>query len=297
AIPMNCKDMINFARKLSIIPIDLKGETQHKTLNARISTDILKKGDRSVFFRVSPGIFYLRSFLENPNIDKKYKTEYKAKRRKEQLKNERILCIETDIIHNFLGKQSFFYENSEASPILNADNWRFIQRKEMKHYSNFTEIMFYVMIMRPNEILSFRKGKYYSPDDEIIGIKCIGLSGNIEDYDYNLLNRNINSIYSKAARDLYQSFNMVQHYHDSVALEKKINLFGFITNMGNEKGKNQVGVVLKIEDNNSQFLEGVKRRDLTINSLRWISTSVFPNDIQHYEPWSQLIFNEILLRR
>ncbi|WP_395826821.1 hypothetical protein, partial [Elstera sp.] len=41
AIPMNCKDMINFARKLSIIPIDLKGETQHKTLNARISTDIL----------------------------------------------------------------------------------------------------------------------------------------------------------------------------------------------------------------------------------------------------------------
>src|SRR5689334_7283892 len=74
-VPLSARDLVQEAEKLGLMPADLGGKTQHKTMQARLSTDILFNRERSFFYRVSPGRFFLREFLDDPEIDIRWKEE------------------------------------------------------------------------------------------------------------------------------------------------------------------------------------------------------------------------------
>ena len=56
-----------------MVPLHLHRRTQHKRLGARIGEDIVAKRDKSAFFRVAPGRFFLREFLTDESIAEGYR--------------------------------------------------------------------------------------------------------------------------------------------------------------------------------------------------------------------------------
>jgi HB1, ASXL, restriction endonuclease HTH domain len=61
--PLSARAILAAAYRHGLVPMHLHGNTQHKTLGARISEDIITLHDDSLFFRTAPGRFFLREFL------------------------------------------------------------------------------------------------------------------------------------------------------------------------------------------------------------------------------------------
>ena len=61
--PMSARAILDVAYAAGIIPAHLYGKTQQKTLQARLSEDILHHREVSAFYRTEPGQFFLAELL------------------------------------------------------------------------------------------------------------------------------------------------------------------------------------------------------------------------------------------
>lgn len=90
--PLSARQILETAYRLQLVPSDLYGKTQHKTLHARLAEDIRRLRANSAFARVAPGRFCLR--VDLTKFQARGKAEYFAPVRADQLKNFFVLCVE-----------------------------------------------------------------------------------------------------------------------------------------------------------------------------------------------------------
>ena len=88
---MSAREILDAAYRLQLVPEHLFGKTQYKTLHARLSEDILRNRNNSVFTRTAPGRFALRHPLDS---DGETRGEYVAPQRSYQLKQFDVFCAE-----------------------------------------------------------------------------------------------------------------------------------------------------------------------------------------------------------
>jgi hypothetical protein len=104
--PLSAREILKVAYESQIVPPDLYGRTQHKTLQARLSTDILKRRLRSEFYRTGPGRFFLRALQNDRSTPEQYKREYVAPIRASQLGKFEVLTAERDEIEDLAAQTS-----------------------------------------------------------------------------------------------------------------------------------------------------------------------------------------------
>src|SRR5680860_1678790 len=63
---MSAKELVEFAYKGQLFTDKIAGKTPHQTMKAKLSVDIRRKGDSSIFVRTMPGKFSLRRLVNNP---------------------------------------------------------------------------------------------------------------------------------------------------------------------------------------------------------------------------------------
>lgn len=90
-LSMSAREILEAAYRMQLVPDHLYGKTQHKTLHARLSEDILRNRNSSVFTRTGPGRFALRSKLPSTGQSQ---GEYVAPQRSYQLKQFDVLCAD-----------------------------------------------------------------------------------------------------------------------------------------------------------------------------------------------------------
>jgi HB1, ASXL, restriction endonuclease HTH domain len=94
--PLPPREILRRGLSSGIVPNSLHGKTQHKTLQARLSEDILLRHERSVFFRTKPGYFFLREFLTDARIPAEYRTPIVARRRRRELAYPQALAFDRE---------------------------------------------------------------------------------------------------------------------------------------------------------------------------------------------------------
>jgi hypothetical protein len=93
--PLSSRAMIGAAYRRDLVPPHLHGQTQHKTLGARISEDILALRERSLFFRAAPGRYFLRSFLTDTSIPEEHRQPVATRRRVRDLIRGPALAVDS----------------------------------------------------------------------------------------------------------------------------------------------------------------------------------------------------------
>jgi hypothetical protein len=63
--PMSVKEIIGVAKQEGWFPDNFSGKTPYQTLKSKLSVNIRRLGDESIFVRTAPGKFALRSDLED----------------------------------------------------------------------------------------------------------------------------------------------------------------------------------------------------------------------------------------
>ena len=89
--PLSASEILDTAYRFQLVPEHLFGKTQFKTLQARLSEDLLYNRRHTVFARTGPGRFVLRSQLAS---DSDVCEEYVAPLRSYQLKQFDVICAD-----------------------------------------------------------------------------------------------------------------------------------------------------------------------------------------------------------
>jgi HB1, ASXL, restriction endonuclease HTH domain len=283
--PMSARAIMDAAHRGGIVPSYLYGKTQHKTLHARLSEDILHNKLESRFFRTNPGLFFLSEMRSDPTIPEEFKDPFHARRRTRDLDKPAALALDRD----FLAAQSLA-ELSWQDLFRAADRAGALKHIDPKIVDERLVLVWaFSIVRRRDEILSYRIGKYRDTRDAFANRKSIGFAEMVGFEDYTLFSDDM-GVAECGLNAVLSDLGLSKSAFPNGTLKPSVSF--------------AVAAIRSVVDSVALFVmewecpewfEPTARR-LSLNEVRWIDATHKPNDIEAFEPWSAIAF-EVLVDR
>jgi predicted NUDIX family phosphoesterase len=259
---MTCREIISDAKKMGIFPTYLRGKTQHKTLQARLSEDIISQREASDFCRTSPGTFYLRGYLPSAT------DEFKAPRRAKSFRRSRVLCIPSDATPE-LSRCGIFQDTSQLMRSFESRSARYIRWDIANEMHDFKKIVTFTVIESDGAIFQYTHGKLVGLFP-LLGRRTIGLYGHVNEYDIDLLNDDLVGIKRNAARQVISKLMPHARGTSDVDVINNLNIVGFVNSSDDEFCRTHVGVCLVYSPKERPSIP-LRAKSLALNNPSWIS--------------------------
>ena len=270
---------------MGVAPPHLRGKTQHKTLGARLSEDILLRRTTSKFYRTAPGRFLLTELLNDSTIPDDLRKPIIARRRKRALPAHHILAL----------------DERELSKTRNADT---ISIKEISdlfkngkfHYSldirnrlpSEIFIWSFSIVIRDSKILSYRQGVFREDRDTFHQKRTVGFYSPVMHDDLSLFDQMDNGILYSGVKTLIYDLDLYQaELTDMVARSSELKLF--VRPDGDLKSNDLLAIV---EFSCPDWLDPTSSR-LAINDMEWMDLNNIPNHENDFDPWSWAILSKV----
>ena len=285
--PATAREIIDRALSVPVMRNAFSGKTPYKTLNARISVDILQHGARSRFYRYAPAAYGLREFLESKDSDHNYKRVFIGNSRRKQVSNEPVATVRCSAL-NFFNVDGIYAADHYPLQILDLLDVKYLDRKHVEFRDDLKQLVSYACIYHEDQILSFEKGRYTSDDGEFVGKQSIGFGGHVNYYDLSLFDETPVGLNNNVLRELYEELYFFRKYFRHGI--EDIQFLGFLIDSSTSNGKRHLGLAAKVRLKNKLELETAT---LGFRNLRWISASKTPNSFDQFEIWSQYLFRHL----
>jgi hypothetical protein len=279
--PLPPREILRRGLSSGIVASSLYGKTQHKTLQARLSEDILFRRERSAFFRTKPGYFFLREFLTNPAIPAEYRTPIVARRRRRELAYHQALAFDRQTTAPFC--QDSVVATKDVLKLLRSRDYHYAASSRDRTPDDVL-VWSFVLVLRDNFVLTYRHGRYREDRDNFLQKRSIGFFCPVVHDDFTLFDQADHGIVASGVRALSVDLNLTP----DPALSQNAKLRGFVCSNG-DNTPNLLGLVTFEAP---EWLEPFTRR-LAINDLAWHDLHVQLNHYEDFDPWSQLIFENV----
>ena len=283
---MSAKGILAAAYQAQIVPAHLKGKTQQKTLQARLSEDILRYRSYSRFYRTAPGMYFLWELVSAPETSTKHQQPFRARRRTRDLKSDYPLGIHRSIL-------KYWGSDLELLPI--QDLFHFAEKHDALLYLpasghvDYAVVRTFSLVRRFNDVLTYRVGRYRDDRDTFANKKTIGFPGTLSVHDRTLFSLHDYGVTDNALNVLHLDLDLSPRDICSDPLPVPTTRFTV-----EAEGYGDFSIVLIVmEWSCPRWFEPTTRR-LSLNSPNWLDLSVAPNDFNDFEPWSQTTFRRIL---
>jgi hypothetical protein len=283
---MTPREILRRAYVNDIVPVHLHGRTQHKTLGARLSEDILLRRERSTFFRTIPGRFFLREFLFDKSIPEKHRTPIVSRRRERDLHKGAMLC--TRLSDLAVSKPQSTIPIKRMMKALRQNRFRYVYANDRDRYLDAL-IWSFVIVGRSTNVLSYRIGRYRDGRDAFFQKRSIGFFRPVRDSDWSLFDQYDHGIVSSGIRVACLDLDLPYNAMQDKELRERSRLECFLVHNGLWAAPDILAIVrFECPD----WFEPTKRR-LAINDLCWLDLQTPVNDINDFDPWSQLALAHI----
>ena len=280
---MGAKSILDAARKAGVLPEHLHGKTQQKTLQARLSEDILHAREASIFYRTEPGQFALKEFLEDPTFPSKWKVEFPARRRTRDLKRPDSLAIRhatAAALENTSVSMAEF-----AAQLTGTDAVATMHPKDMKR-RGYCAIWTFSVVRKRDQVLAYRIGRYRDDRDTFADKRSIGFPGALAADDVSLFSTDKFGVRECSVAVLQQDLDLsLATFERSDEHAPRIEC---VTALADMHGQLDLVIVLLWES--PDWFEPTTKR-LSLNDPSWLRTRALPNDIDDFEPWSARILS------
>ena len=279
--PLPPREILRLGLSSGIVPRYLYGKTQHKTLQARLSEDILLRRERSAFFRTRPGFFFLSEFLTDSSIPAEFRTPIVARRRRRELAYPLALAIEKGSIGGL-----------DSGPVVDADAVLKLLKSRRYRYAessrdrapNEVLVWSFILVVRSNLILTYRHGRYREDRDSFQQKRSVGFFSPVVHDDLTLFDQDDHGIVASGVRTLADDMNL----RPDPLLKRSAKLGAFLC-VNDDNPPNLLGLItFQAPD----WFEPFTRR-LAINDLAWHDLRVQLNHYEDFDPWSRLILGNI----
>lgn len=286
--PMSAKGILDAAYRAQIVPEHLCGKTQHKTLQARLSEDILHHRSSSLFYRTGPGKFFLCELLSDPHIPEKFKEIFPARRRTRDLQNDNALGINRAFLKSWCKKSDScdFVEMFAA-----AEQQEAVRYLPQSGNSEYATVWTFSLVRRNDEVLSYRIGRYRDNREAFANKRTIGFPGVVTINDRSLFSQEDYGATENSLRVLLLDLDLSSQSFLEENPPKPSPVFVF-----EAEGDDGVSVLLIVlEWTCPDWFEPTTRK-LSLNDPCWLNISVQPNNTDDFEPWSKTTLRKIAAR-
>lgn len=277
--PLTPREILRRGFATGEVSTRLHGKTQHKTLQARLSEDILQQRNRSAFFRTQPGYFFLREFLADQTIPAKFRVPIIARRRQRELARPDALAFDAALIEDRCARNPTIERHSILKLI--AERKYHYAKSSTSRLPNETVVWAFILVLRDGLVLTYRNGRYREDRDTFLQKRSIGFFTPVVQNDLTLFDQIDHGIVASGMRTL----NIDLDLNSYIAIEDSAELDCFVCTKEASGPKNLLAVVrFRCPD----WFEPLTRR-LAINDLRWQDLSAPVNYLEDFDPWSQLV--------
>jgi hypothetical protein len=276
--PLSPEAILREAYRTGIVPPHLHGRTQHKTLQARISEDIIHSGDHSLFIRTAPGRFFLREFLSDTSIPDEFRRPFPTRRRFRELVRGPALALEYNDLKN-IADDNAEIASQKIFDLLSADRYLYEDPKAGKKKLVF--LRSFVCVRRANSILTYRLGRYRDNRDSFMLRRSVGFWTFVHRDEHTLFNLDDFGIVDSGVQATKIDLDIPEL---SKPERLKASLRHFILTQGNEA----TDLLAVIDFECPGWFEPTKRR-LALNDLTWLDATIPVNDIDDFDPWSKVV--------
>ncbi len=270
--PMSSKEISVFISEFEITRIN--GATPWKTINARISAEILNKKDESRFVRVGAGLFALRAWQQLP--------EYTVARRVINPTMETIAVVPRTTFLTLLSSRSgsSFYDVDYGDLFHEADGMR---RLEAEETDEFVQIIPLFFIFDGERYLTYRRTKRL-PEQRLHGTRSINFGGHLQVSDFpSLFKYQEEAVLLALQRELREELQFVPDM-------KAVTFFGAIHDSTNFFGRQHVGLVFQVDV--SPKIQLLSNEPGFITAIEKFSRKEIESLREEFDDWTFLVLGE-----
>jgi predicted NUDIX family phosphoesterase len=273
---LGSKDIAREVMKLK--STTLGGRTPWKTVNARISTDIIKLGIKSRFKRTAQGFFALREWVDE--------AEFVVKRRRIKSIDESIKVVPKDMFCDYI-------KDVETTGLVERDYWPLVlmsidlPRIDAENTEEFVQLIPTFVVVKHRSILSYVRTKRL-PEARLHNKRSISFGGHLQADDNPVLFSEDHKIQRDFLfRELYEEIKFTSDFD--------ANYLGLICLRNNEFERQHAGIVFLIDlpdETDFESLEPGMHVD-----VRFIPLEELMIDKENMDSWTRLlieIINELV---
>lgn len=283
--PLTAVQILRMAYQMGVAPAHLRGKTQHKTLGARLSEDILLRRTASRFYRTAPGRFLLTEFLDDTSIPEDLRKPIIARRRKRTLPAHHILALDEKELPKECDAETMSID--EISELF--ERGKFHYSLDIKNrLPNEIFIWSFSIVIRDRKILSYRQGMFREDRDTFYQKRTIGFYSPVIHDDLSLFDQMDNGILHSGVKTLVYDLDLYQtELTNMVARSSELKLF--VRPKGESRSNDLLAIV---EFSCPDWLDPTSSR-LAINDMEWMDLKNIPNHESDFDPWSWAILNKV----
>lgn len=291
-VPLRPAEMVSFAYASNLLPWHLHGARQDKTLHARLSEDISRNRESSLFCRTSPGTFFLRELLPHSSDKIPAITEFFARPRKKELRRDYVLTIQSsDLVTQ--SPDEPFVPMSQLRGLISDGQYTYRPFSEVARSDHLIAVHSFVVIFDGWEVLSFRTGKFRPESDPLQGSRSLGIGGTVFAQDVDLLFDSMAGIVANGIEELSYGVGLPMQLAERARYENEMRPWAGVLIKKGLKHPNVMHVVLGYS-RPPEFMPS--KAALSINDLRWIDLRRIANTIDHYDEASKKLLETGKLR-
>ena len=300
--PLRSRDLVSLAIEDGFVE-SWDSHTPQKSMQARLSMDILNKGPDSRFIRTRRGRFYLRDLLDAPlskshdlfsttEETPNYARPFTTRRRTYPTPLENVLTIPRRHYQQFLNFQGLQLIGSEqVRKLFNPRSISYVPRIRAETLDDWKQVLTYVVVTNRTKVLSFRRGSYSNIAAFLRGSRCIGFGGHVTEHDHTLFSHDDLGVTSSALRELAEELILGDGTRLLARREKadvQLIYRGLLNDDSSDVGRRHVAIVFEYRVRDWRLWANPQRGEASINQLEWIDTKSDDIDLNEFEYWSQL---------
>jgi hypothetical protein len=281
--PMTAIQILRAIYENGWAPAHLHGRTQHKTLQARLSEDILELREKSRFYRTAPGRYFLRAFLNDPAIPERERAEITARRRRRDLPATRPLTV----VRRAMRKLPNDGTQLPAKTVIGL-----LQKGLFRYPSTIKQIQddeiamwAAVLVIKSSCVLTYRLGRYRDDRDSFAQKRSIGFYSPVREDDLTLFDRLHFGILERGLRTLMMDLDVHDEWLARV-IHENTDLKSFVRPIS---GDDTLLAIIAFDCPSD--VEPTSGR-LAINELQWLDLTTPLNNLDDFDPWSRAMLGE-----
>lgn len=288
--PLNPREILADAYVNDAVPGHLYGKTQEKTLQARLSEDISRLRERSTFFRTNRARFFLREFLNVPSIPEAFKTEYLARQRRKDLRNERVLAFNGC---RTVADELVILLKTELDDIFSSDNYRYaILSDVINNSDNEVPVYSFLIFHNGTEVLTHFSGQYTEENHPSKGFRSLGFGSAVRALDGDMLYEAYYGIIGSAINELIYGLGISHELVRRARYEDQIRLHCAIGGNDDRVGPYlQTVMSYRCPDDFS-----ISKASLSLNRLIWVRPDSIEETSDFDAPSEKLIKSGRLMK-
>jgi predicted NUDIX family phosphoesterase len=274
-VPLSAVEITLLAEKQKLL--SSAGKTPSQTMKSKLSTNILRQRDRSIFMRVDKGKFALREW------EKTY-PEHIADRYQKALFDEKILVFPAQSLRRYIPGVGLYAGEFDKAALLNE--CRPMQRRLAEEDFSVVQLVSVFIIRHRDRYLTYKRTKRL-PESRLHGVYSIGFGGHLNPSDLKpLLN-----IFDPAVgaplleRELREEINFKSLR--SPAIEYR----GLLYDDSREVSKQHLGLTYQVLSDSETFEIGERG---FLMDAKYETLEEIQRRSNEFENWSLLILNEEL---